>query len=168
MIYRWTLTEFILHLYLRLDWRCWHESDYHPAWIVWDTVHIFIGMRRSLSKNTFMTLTCTHNYNINHQGLTSLFLFGLASCLIFVATLSRSCRPSAMASTFVIITFRQCLRLKDLRWGRRSSTSLYERYFCLEDLWRRRRPPTSSNKAWSWFIYNINPKTWLSNSKTTQ
>jgi hypothetical protein len=31
-----------------------------------DTVHLFIGMERSPSKNTFMTLTCTHTCNINH------------------------------------------------------------------------------------------------------
>jgi hypothetical protein len=30
------------------------------------TIHLFIGMERSLSKNTFMTFTCTHNCNINH------------------------------------------------------------------------------------------------------
>jgi hypothetical protein len=30
------------------------------------TVHLFIGMGRSPGKNTFMTLTCVHNYNINH------------------------------------------------------------------------------------------------------
>jgi hypothetical protein len=31
-----------------------------------DIVHLFIGTRRSLSKNTFMTLTYAHNRNINH------------------------------------------------------------------------------------------------------
>jgi hypothetical protein len=30
------------------------------------TVHLFIGTRRNPSKNTFMTLTCAHNCNINH------------------------------------------------------------------------------------------------------
>jgi hypothetical protein len=85
-------------------------------------VHLFIGTGCGLNKNTFMTLTYTHNHNINHHGLTSLFLFGLASCLTFVATLRRSCHPSVVASTFDVLAYRQCLHL--------------------EDLWRRRRPPT--------------------------
>jgi hypothetical protein len=29
-------------------------------------VHLFIGVGRSLGKNTFMTSTFIHNYNINH------------------------------------------------------------------------------------------------------
>jgi hypothetical protein len=55
-----------------------------------------------------MTLTCTHNRNINHQGLISLFLLDSASCLTFVATLSQSCCPSAIAlsdNVFVSRTF---------------------------------------------------------------
>jgi hypothetical protein len=67
-----------------------------------------------------MTLTCSHNRDIKHQGLDSLFLFGSASCFTFVIALSRSCRPSAPASTFAVIGLRQCLCLEDLRWGRRS------------------------------------------------
>jgi hypothetical protein len=70
------------------------------------TVHLFIGMGRSPGKNTFMTLACTHNRNINHQGLTSLFLFVSAPCLTFVATLSRSCRPSVVASAFIVNALR--------------------------------------------------------------
>jgi hypothetical protein len=82
-------------------------------------VHLFIGTGRSPSKNTFMTLTCTHNPNIKHQGLTSLFLFDSTLCLTFVATLSQSCRPSAVVSTFVLVAYRQYLRLEDLRQRRR-------------------------------------------------
>jgi hypothetical protein len=52
------------------------------------TVDLFIGTGRRPSKNTFMTLTCTHNPNTKHQGLTSLFLFNSTLCLTFVATLS--------------------------------------------------------------------------------
>jgi hypothetical protein len=115
------------------------------------TIHLFICTRCSPSKNTFITLTCTHNCNINHQGLTSLFLFGSASCLTFVATLRQSCRPSAVALAFVVIAFKQCLRLEDLRRGRRSSTSLYKRYLRLEDLRQRRRPPTEPMRVLSSF-----------------
>jgi hypothetical protein len=96
------------------------------------TVHLFIGTRRSPSKNTFMTSAYTYNPNTNHQGLTSLFLFDSTLCLTFVITLSRSCSPSAfprisiVASAFVLVTCRQYLRLEDHRQKR-----------------RRRRPPTS-------------------------
>jgi hypothetical protein len=69
-----------------------------------------------------MTLTYSHNCDIKHQGLASLFLFGLASCLTFVVALSRSRRPLAAASTFVVTGLRQCLCLEDLRQGRRSSS----------------------------------------------
>jgi hypothetical protein len=86
------------------------------------TVHLFIGMGRIPGENTFMTLICIHNCNINHQGLTGLFLFGSASYLTFVATLSQSCRLLAIASTFIVIVFRQCLHLNDLRQGKRYSS----------------------------------------------
>jgi hypothetical protein len=86
------------------------------------TIHLFIGMGRSSSENIFMTLICIHNRNINHQGLIGLFLFGSVSYLTFVATLSRSCRLLAIASTFVVIVFRKCLRLNDLLRGKRYSS----------------------------------------------
>jgi hypothetical protein len=86
------------------------------------TVHLFIGTGRSMSKNTFTTLTYSHNRDIKHQGLASLFLFSLASCLTFVVTLSRSRRPLAAASSFAAIGLRQCLCLEDLQRGRRSSS----------------------------------------------
>jgi hypothetical protein len=44
------------------------------------TVHLFIVMGYSPGKITFITPICTHNHNINDQGLTSLFLFGSTSC----------------------------------------------------------------------------------------
>jgi hypothetical protein len=72
-----------------------------------------------------MTLTYTNNRNINHQGLASLFHFGSASCLTFVAALSRRCRSSAMASTFVVVAFRHYLRLEDLRQRRRPSSQSF-------------------------------------------
>jgi hypothetical protein len=93
-------------------------------------VHLFIGTGRSPSKNTFMTSTYTYNPNTKHQGLTSLFLFNLALCLTFITTLSRSCSPLAfphmfvVASAFVLVAYRQYLRLEDLRQRRRSPTRL--------------------------------------------
>jgi hypothetical protein len=73
-----------------------------------------------------MALTCTHDPNTKQQGLTSLFLFDSTLCLTFVATLSRSCHPSALShmfivpSTFYLVVYRQYLRLEDLRQRRRS------------------------------------------------
>jgi hypothetical protein len=157
------ITEFILHWYLRLVRRCWRERNYNPAWTVWGTFHLFIGVGRSPGENTFVTSICIHNRNISHQGLTGLFLFGSASCLTFVATLSQSCRPSVVASVFVIIALRWFLCLEDLR-QRWSSTSLCQWYLCLEDLRRRRRPPTEFILYWylrlvwrCWRESNYNP-----------
>jgi hypothetical protein len=75
-----------------------------------------------------MTLTYTHNRNMNRQGLASLFLFDPTSCLTLVVTLSRSYRSSAVALAFIVVVFRQCLHLKDLRWRRRlpSRTFYYD------------------------------------------
>jgi hypothetical protein len=81
-------------------------------------IHLFIGTGRRPSKNTFMTLTYSHNRDIKHQILANLFFFGSASCLTFIVSLSRSRCPS----TFVVIGLRQCLCLEDLRRGRRSSS----------------------------------------------
>jgi hypothetical protein len=75
-----------------LAWE-WLQSDMNVG-----TIHLFIGTERSPGKNTFMILICTHNRNINHQGLTSLFFFGSALCLTFIAILSQSCHPSVVAS----------------------------------------------------------------------
>jgi hypothetical protein len=69
-----------------------------------------------------MTLTYTNNHNTNHQGLASLFQFSSASCLTFVVVLSRSCHSLAMTSAFVVVAFRQCLRLEYLRRRRRPSS----------------------------------------------
>jgi hypothetical protein len=62
-----------------------------------------------------MTLTFVYNCNKSHYGLASLFLFGSASCLIFVIILSRSCYSSAIASTFIVVILGLYLRLEDLR-----------------------------------------------------
>jgi hypothetical protein len=83
------------------------------------TVQLFIGTGCSLGKNTFMTFTFVHNYNINHLGLVSLFLLGSASCLIFDITLSQSCYSSTIASAFIVVIFGPYLRLEDLRRRRR-------------------------------------------------
>jgi hypothetical protein len=97
-------------------------------------VHLFIGMSHSPSKNIFMTSTCTCNPDTKHKGLTSFFLFDSALCLTFVATLSQNCHPSALlhmfvgTSAFVLIAYRQYLRLEDLRQIRRPSTRMSFRF----------------------------------------
>jgi hypothetical protein len=117
-------------------------------------VHLFIRTGHSLGKNTFMTLTYTHNHNINHQGLSSLFLFDLASCLTFVATLSRSCRSSAVASAFVVVTFRQCLRIENLRWRRGSSPFLVNDIFVLRTFGREEDPQKYRLRGARSFFHN--------------
>ena len=115
-----------LHLYLRLDrrqkYKCDARANTSQREQYGGTIHLFIGTGRSLGKNTFMTLTYSHNHDIKHQGFANLFLFCSASCLTFIVALSRSHRPLATTSAFVVIGLRQCLCLEDLRRGRRSSS----------------------------------------------
>jgi hypothetical protein len=123
-----TLSKFILHWYLRLVWRWWHESDYSQREQYGGTVHLFIVTGRSPSKNTFMALTCTYDPNTKQQGLTSPFLLDSTLCLTFVVTLSRRCSPLAfphmfvVASAFDLVVYRQYLRLVDLQQRRRPPT----------------------------------------------
>jgi hypothetical protein len=96
------------------------------------TVHLFIGIGCSTSKNTFMTSAYTYNPNTKHQRFSCLFLFGSSLCLTFVITLSRSCSSLAfphmfvIALAFVLVAYRQHLRPEDL-WHRRRSPTLTSR-----------------------------------------
>jgi hypothetical protein len=105
------------------------------------TVHLFIGTRHSPDKITFMSLITNHDYDSNYQGLCSLFLF--KSVPPFVSSVS-SCQ-STFSNSFgihlhvapaCILSFRRC--------------------FCLEDLQRRRRPPTVDNRThfFNWDTWN--------------
>jgi hypothetical protein len=89
------------------------------------TVHLFISTRRSPDKITSMSLITNHN--TNYKGLYRLFLF--KSVPSFVLGMS-SC-PSSFNCSFGIYlhVVYACI-------------SFYRRCFCLEDLRRRRRPPT--------------------------
>jgi hypothetical protein len=77
-----------------------------------------------------MTSAYTNNPNTKHQGLTSLFLFDSALWLTFVTTISQSCSSSAfshmsiVASTFILVAYRQYLGLEDLRQRRRPPTDV--------------------------------------------
>jgi hypothetical protein len=90
-------------------------------------VHLFIGMGHSPDKITFMSLITNQNHDTNYQGLCGLFLF--KSVPPFVSSVS-SCRSSFNCS------FGIHLHVKP------ACMSSCRRYFCLEDLRRRRRPPT--------------------------
>jgi hypothetical protein len=91
------------------------------------TVHLFIGTGHSPDKITFMPLTTNHNHDKNYQGLCGLFLF--KSVPPFVSSVS-SCRSSFDCSFGIHIHVTPV------------SMSSSRRCFCLEDLRRRRRPPT--------------------------
>jgi hypothetical protein len=92
------------------------------------TVHLFIGMGHSPDKITFIPLITNHDYDTNYQGLCSLFLF--KSVPPFVSSVS-SCRSPFICS-FGIHLHVTPARMSSCR-----------RCFCLEDLWWRRKPPTT-------------------------
>jgi hypothetical protein len=122
---------FILHLYLRLD-RGWKsESDARVIAIQREQyggiVHLFIGTGRSPDKITFVSLITNYNHNTDYQGLYNLFL--LKSVSPFISSLS-PCRGSFNRSFGLYLHVTPAYALS------------CRRCFCLEDLWRRRRPPT--------------------------
>jgi hypothetical protein len=91
------------------------------------TVHLFIGTGHNPDKITFMPLITNHDYDTNYQGLCSLFLF--KSVPSFVSSVS-SCRSSFSCSFGIHLHVTAACLLS------------CRRCFCLEDLRRRRRPPT--------------------------
>jgi hypothetical protein len=91
------------------------------------TVHLFIGTGRNPVKITFMSLITNHNHGTNYQGLYDLFLF--KSVPPFVSSVP-TCRSSFNCSFGIYLhVVPACI-------------SSCRRCFCLEDLRRRRRPPT--------------------------
>jgi hypothetical protein len=122
---------FKLHLYLRLD-RIWkYKSD--TGMITsqreqyGDTIHLFIGMRHSPDKITFVSLITNYDHNTNYQGLCSLFLF--KSVPSFVLGMSPCRSPFNCRFGIYLHVMPACI-------------SSYRRCFRLEDLRRRKRPPT--------------------------
>jgi hypothetical protein len=91
------------------------------------TVHLFIGTVHDPDKITFMSLTFTHNHDMKHYGLNSLFPFRPASSSVFVTIISRSYCSLAIASAFVFTIFRShlhpvCLHYREeLPFQRQSS-----------------------------------------------
>jgi hypothetical protein len=102
------------------------------------TVHLFIGTGRNPVKITFISLITNYNHDINYQGLSGLFLFNLVLPFVSVAS---SCRSSLDYSFGIYLhVVHVCI------WPCR-------RCFCLEDLRRKRRPPTVALRgARSFFI----------------
>jgi hypothetical protein len=91
------------------------------------TVHLFIGMGHSPDKITFMSLITNHNHETNYHGLCGLFLFKSVSP--FVSSVS-SCRSSFNCNFGIQLHVTS------------ACMSSCHRCFCLEDLRRKRRPPT--------------------------
>jgi hypothetical protein len=97
-------------------------------------VHLFLGTRCSLDEITSMSLITNYDHNTNYEGLNSLFLSKSVSSFVFIMTSSRSSFNRSFG--FVRITFGLYLHVTpSFIWS-------YQRCFCLEDLRRRRRPPT--------------------------
>jgi hypothetical protein len=121
----------VLHLYLRRDRRWKSKSDARVITIQRQqyrgTVRLFIGIGHSLDKITSVSLINNYNYNTDYQGLYSLFLFKSVSPFIFSMS---SCRSSFNRSFGLYFHVAPAYALS------------CRRCFCLEDLRRRRRPPT--------------------------
>jgi hypothetical protein len=68
-----------LHLYLRLGRRCKYKRDARASTNqreqYGDTVHLFIGTRRSPVKITFIPFTTNYNHDTNYHGPICLFIF---------------------------------------------------------------------------------------------
>jgi hypothetical protein len=92
-------------------------------------VHLFIGTRRSPDE-----ITSNYDHNIDYLGLYNLFLFKSVSCFTFNIIPSRS--PFNRSFGFVRIIFGLYLHVAP------AFILSCRRCFCLEDLRRRRRPPT--------------------------
>jgi hypothetical protein len=124
---------FILHLYLWLDRRWKSESGTRVITIqreqYGDTIHLFIGTGRSPDKITSVSLITNYNHNIYYQGLYSLFLFKSVSSFVFSMSPYRSSFNRSF-SLYLHVTPAYILSCR--------------RCFCLEQLRRRRRPPTNT------------------------
>jgi hypothetical protein len=114
------------------------------------TVHLFIGTGHNPDKITFMPLITNHDYNTNYQGLCKLFLF--KSVPPFVSSVS-SCRSSFSCSFGVHLHVTPACLLS------------CRRCFCLEDLRRRRRPPTVVLRTSQISLAFFNPCTLLYSSR---
>jgi hypothetical protein len=101
-------------------------------------VHLSIGMGRIPGKITFVSSITNHNHGTNYQGPHSLFLF--KSVPPFVLSMP-SYRSSFNCSFDIYLhVVSACM-------------SSCRRCFCLEDLRRRRRPPTVALRgARSFFV----------------
>jgi hypothetical protein len=113
-----------LHLYLRLDRRQKSKRDARVNTSQREqyggTVHLFIGMGRSLVKITFMSSTTSYNHDTNYHG--SIGLSSLSRCSS--SSQGMSLCQSSLDGSFgmylhavfaYVLIFRRCFFLKDLR-----------------------------------------------------
>jgi hypothetical protein len=97
-------------------------------------VHLFIGTGHSPDEITSMSLINSYDRNTDYQGLHSLFLFKSVMTFAFNMTPSRSSFNRSF--DVVRIIFGLYLHVTP------AFVLSCRRCFCLEDLRRRRRPPT--------------------------
>jgi hypothetical protein len=116
-----------LHFYLWLDRRCQYKRDARASTNQCEqyggTVHLFTGTGCSLCGFTFMSFTTGYNHDTDYHGTIGLFIF--KSVQPFVSSVSL-CQNSLDGSFGV------------------ASVLIFRRYFFLQDLRRRSRPPTPS------------------------
>ena len=91
------------------------------------TVYLYIGTGRSPDKSTFVSLITNYNHNTNYQGLCSLFPFKSVPSFVLGMPPCRS--PFNCSFSIYLHVVPACI-------------SSCQRCFRLEDLRRRRRPPT--------------------------
>ena len=112
-------------------------TSHREQYVYGGTVHLFKGTGPSPDQITFVSLITSYNHDMNYQGLNGLFLF--KSVLPFVSDVS-SCRSSLDYSFSIYL-----LVVHAWIWP-------CWRCFCLEDLRRRRRPPTV-DPSWCYIVF---------------
>jgi hypothetical protein len=155
---------FILHLYLWLDRRWKSGSD---AIVITSqreqygvTVHLFIGIWRSLDEITFISLTFTVDHKVSYQGLSSLFPFKSISPFTIVNVLSRSSFSHSFGASLSFVqnapSYHTHLHLKveascnSLCYTEKMLVKFFE------DLRKRKAPNSSYCDRWNFiFIYII-------------
>jgi hypothetical protein len=91
------------------------------------TVHLFIGTGRSSVEITFMSLMTNYKHDTNYRGLDGLFLFKSVSPFISRCVVMPKLQDYSFGIYLHVVS--ACILS-------------CQRCFCLEDLRRRRRPPT--------------------------
>jgi hypothetical protein len=123
------------------------------------TIHLFIGIRRSLDKITFISLTFTVDHKASYRGLSSLFSFRSVSSFTIVNVLSRRFFGHNFGASLSFLqtapSYHAHLHLK----VKASCDSLcYTENMLVKFLrtFRRRRPPTVAPRSINLFLHLTN------------